>query len=468
MPGNAACSGSESEAKVVLLSKMNLWEQVLARVETKVGRHSFYTWFKPTTFITENGNSVAVRVPNAHFKDWLTKHYGGVIRDALNEIRKGSIDVQFLSDSNGEAIGDQPVIPLTTEEVAVFNLTPPSALSGLTELTPGYTFDSFIVGPSNQFAHAACRAVAEAPSRSYNPLFIYGGVGLGKTHLMHSVGHYVLQHESNLKLTYISSERFMNEMINAVRYDRVIDFRERYRSVDVLLVDDIQFLAGKEGTQTEFFHTFNALYDSQKQIVLSSDCPPHEIPALEERLRSRFEWGLIADIQSPDLETKVAILKKKAEAEAVPLPDNVAMYIAGRIKSNIRELEGSLIRLIAYASLTGREISLELTQEVLKNILDQDDKAVTIETIQKFVSDYYQLKFGELKSKNNSKSVALPRQIAMYLCKTLTHASLPEIGRSFGGKHHSTVIHSIKKVEELRKRDADFNSVITNLLEAFR
>jgi chromosomal replication initiator protein len=278
----------------------------------------------------------------------------------------------------------------------------------------------------------------------------------------------VLQHDRNLKLTYISSERFMNEMINAVRYDRVIDFRERYRTVDILLVDDIQFLAGKEGTQTEFFHTFNALYDSQKQIVLSSDCPPHEIPALEERLRSRFEWGLIADIQSPDLETKTAILKKKAETEAVPLPDDVAIYIAGRIKSNIRELEGSLIRLIAYASLTGQEISLALAQEVLKNILDHEEKAVTIEMIQKFVADYYNLKLAELKSRNNSKSVAMPRQIAMYLCKSLTHASLPEIGRSFGGKHHSTVIHSIRKVEDLRRKDQDFNTLIGNFLQGFQ
>jgi chromosomal replication initiator protein len=342
----------------------------------------------------------------------------------------------------------------------------PATASG--GLNPRYTFDTFIVGPSNQFAHAACRAVAEAPSRSYNPLFIYGGVGLGKTHLMHAVGHYVLQHDSSLKLTYISSERFMNEMINAVRYDRILDFRERYRSVDVLLVDDIQFVSGKEGTQTEFFHTFNALYDAQKQIVLSSDRPPHEIPALEERLRSRFEWGLIADIQPPDLETKVAILKRKAETEAVPLADNVAMYIAGRIKSNIRELEGSLIRLIAYASLTGREISLDLTQEVLKNVIEQDDKAVTIESIQKHVSDYYQLKIGDLKSRNNSKSVAMPRQIAMYLCKSLTHASLPEIGRSFGGKHHSTVIHSIKKIEHLRKQNGDFNNLITSFLQSFK
>ncbi|PYQ95708.1 MAG: chromosomal replication initiator protein DnaA, partial [Acidobacteria bacterium] len=286
-----------------------------------------------------------------------------------------------------------------------------------------------MVGSSNQFAHAASRAVAEAPSRSYNPLFIYGGVGLGKTHLMHAIGQYVLDHDRYLKLTYISSERFMNEMINAVRYDRVLDFRERYRSVDVLLVDDIQFLAGKEGTQTEFFHTFNALYDSQKQIVLSSDCPPHEIQALEERLRSRFEWGLIADIQSPDLETKVAILKKKAETESVPLPDNVAMYIAGKIKSNIRELEGSLIRLIAYASLTGQDISLPLAQDVLKNILEHEERAITIDIIQKFVADYYNLKMADLRSRNNSKSIAMPRQVAMYLCKALTHASLPEIGR---------------------------------------
>jgi chromosomal replication initiator protein len=260
----------------------------------------------------------------------------------------------------------------------------------------------------------------------------------------------------------------MNEMINALRYDRVLDFRERYRSVDVLLVDDIQFLAGKEGTQTEFFHTFNALYDSQKQIVISSDCPPHEIQSLEERLRSRFEWGLIADIQPPELETKVAILKKKAETEAVPLPDNVAMYIAGKIKSNIRELEGSLIRLIAFASLTGQDITLPLAQEVLKNILDHDERVITIDTIQKFVADRYNLRMVDLRSRNNSKSIAMPRQVAMYLCKALTHASLPEIGRSFGGKHHSTVIHSIRKVEDLRKRDSNFNNQISSFLEGFR
>jgi chromosomal replication initiator protein len=257
-------------------------------------------------------------------------------------------------------------------------------------------------------------------------------------------------------------------MINAVRYDRILEFRERYRSVDVLLVDDIQFVAGKEGTQNEFFHTFNALYDAQKQIVLSSDRPPHEIPRLEERLRSRFEWGLIADVQPPNLETKVAILRKKADTEAIPLPDNVAMYIATKIKSNIRELEGSLIRLLAYASLTGRTISIELAQEVLRNVIDHDERAVTLEQIQKYVADYYQLKVTELKSRNNAKSVAMPRQVAMYICKMLTHASLPEIGKTFGGKHHSTVIHSIKKIEELRKKDGDFNNLITSFLEAFR
>jgi chromosomal replication initiator protein len=441
----------------------SIWDQVLARVETKVNRHSFYTWFRPTSLIADSGSGLTVRVPNPLFTEWLTKHYSGVLTEALEEVKRPGVSVAFVADG----ARSDPVIEDAGESSGGNDRDlPVSSTSG--GLTLRYTFDTFIVGTSNQFAHAACRAVAEAPSRSYNPLFIYGGVGLGKTHLMHAIGQYVLRHDPSLTLTYISSERFMNEMINAVRYDRILDFRERYRSVDVLLVDDIQFVSGKEGTQTEFFHTFNALYDSQKQIVLSSDRPPHEIPALEERLRSRFEWGLIADIQPPDLETKVAILKRRAEAEAVPLPDNVALYIAGRIKSNIRELEGSLTRLIAYASLTGREISLNLTQEILKNVIDQEEKHVTIENIQKFTADYYQLKVTDLKSRNNSKSVAVPRQVAMYLCKSLTRASLPEIGRSFGGKHHSTVIHSIKKVEDLRRSDGHFNSLIDSFLQSFR
>jgi chromosomal replication initiator protein len=439
-----------------------IWDQVLARIETKVNRHSFYTWFRPTTLVTDGGGALTIRVPNPLFKDWLTKHYSVVLSEALAEVRRPGAGLVFVS----EGIATPPAQDEARAETAPKPLDSPAVPSA--GLNPRYTFDTFIVGPSNQFAHAACRAVAEAPSRSYNPLFIYGGVGLGKTHLMHAIGQYVLQHDRNMKLTYISSERFMNEMINAVRYDRVLDFRERYRTVDILLVDDIQFLAGKEGTQTEFFHTFNALYDSQKQIVLSSDCPPREIPALEERLRSRFEWGLIADIQPPDLETKIAILKKKAEAEGVPLPDDVAIYIAERIKSNIRELEGSLIRLIAFASLTGQEITLSLAQDVLRQVLDHEVRVITIETIQKFVADHYNLKISELKSKTNAKSVSMPRQVAMYLCKALTRASLPEIGRSFTGKHHSTVIHSIRKVEELRKHDPHFNRIIAGFLEAFR
>jgi len=445
------------------MSGSNIWDQVLSRVETKVNRHSFYTWFKPTAFVADRDGAIRVRVPNALFRDWLTKHYAAVIEEALTEVDRPGAPVAFVTEGAGEPLVPEPPVQ---ESLDATDETADGEEPGL--LSARYSFDTFIVGSSNQFAHAACRAVAEAPSRSYNPLFIYGGVGLGKTHLMHAIGHYVVTHLKNLKLTYISSERFMNEMINAVRYDRILDFRERYRSVDVLLVDDVQFLAGKEGTQTEFFHTFNALYDSQKQIVISSDCPPHEIPSLEERLRSRFEWGLIADIQSPDLETKTAILKRKAETEGVNLPDNVALYIASKIKSNIRELEGSLIRLIAYASLTGREITLALAQDVLRNVLQNDDRAVTIEGVQKAVADHYSLRVTELKSRNNSKSVAMPRQIAMYLCKNLTKASLPEIGRSFGGKHHSTVIHSIRKVEDMRQRDGDFNTLINSLLESFR
>ncbi len=436
------------------------WDAVLARIENKVNRHSFITWFSPTAFGGQSGQVLLVRVPDAPFREWLTKHYSGVIADSLAEANLAGHTVEFVTDV--EAGAAAPGSPGPSDDPLVF-----AAPSG-PGLNPRYTFDTFVVGTSNQFAEAASRAVAEAPSRSYNPLFIYGGVGLGKTHLMHAIGHYVLQHAPAAKLIYISSERFMNEMINAVRYDRILEFRERYRTVDLLLVDDIQFMAGKEGTQTEFFHTFNALFDSQKQIVISSDCPPQEIPSLEERLRSRFEWGLIADIQSPDLETKVAILKKKAEAEAVPLPDNVALYIAGKIKSNIRELEGSLIRLIAYASLTATEISVALAQEVLGNILDHDARSVTIEVIQKHVADYYQLKLTELKSRNNAKSISTPRQVAMYLCKSLTTASLPEIGRSFGGKHHSTVIHSIRKVEDLRKQDRDFNNLISTFIEQLR
>jgi chromosomal replication initiator protein len=443
----------------------DLWDRVLARIETKINRHSFYTWFKPTAFIGVRDGELHVRVPNLVFRDWLNKHYGAVLEEALAEAGESDRTVQFLTETEPE-----PEVPaVTPDEIEqASDEYVPAPITGSSGLNARYTFDTFIVGSSNQFAHAAARAVAELPSRSYNPLFIYGGVGLGKTHLMHAIGRYVLEHFPGSKLTYISAERFMNEMIQAIRFDRLVDFRERYRSVDVLLVDDIQFIAGKDGTQSEFFHTFNALHDAQKQIVLSSDSPPAEIQAIEERLRSRFEWGLVADIQPPDLETKVAILKKKAEAEAAPLPDSVALYIAGKIKSNVRELEGSLIRLVAFASLTGQQITLQLAQEVLKNVLGHDEKVVTMDSIQKYVADHYKLKVADLRSRNNAKSVAIPRQVAMYVCKTLTHASLPEIGRAFGGKHHSTVIHSIRKVERQRQADPAFNSVVNSFIEAFR
>ena len=455
------------------MSGTTIWDLVLSRIEDQVGRHSFSTWFKPTVLLADDGQKLSVRVPNPLFVEWLPKHYSVVLAEALNDAGRPNATVVFVPDTAPGVAAAQNQETHTglarvveRQDDGAEGTTPESPRPG--SLIPRYTFDSFIVGPSNQFAHAACRAVAETPSRSYNPLFIHGAVGLGKTHLMHAIGHYVVKHHPGLVLTYISSERFMNEMINAVRFDRILDFRSRYRSVDVLLVDDIQFVSGKEGTQNEFFHTFNALHDAQKQIVISSDRPPHEIPALEERLRSRFEWGLIADIQSPDLETKVAILKKKAEGEAIPLPDHVAMYMASRIKSNIRELEGSLIRLIAYASLTSKPLTIELAQDVLRNVLDHEEKAITIEQIQKYVAEYYQLKLVELKSRNHSKSIAMPRQVAMYLCKSLTHASLPEIGRSFGGKHHSTVIHSIKKVEGMRKKNTDFDHQVNNLIQSFR
>ena len=446
-----------------------VWDDVLGRIETKVNNYSFQSWFRHTSLVRDAGSSLVLRVGDPMAVDWMNKHYTGVIAEALSEVGRPGVSFSFIPEGAEVPARSSAEPGVAAPEADSSGIDERSAgESGVGGLSPRYSFETFIVGASNQFAHAACRAVAEAPSRSYNPLFLYGGVGLGKTHLMHAIGHYVLTHSPGLKLTYISAERFMNEVINAIRYDRILEFRERYRGVDILLVDDIQFIVGKERTQTEFFHTFNALHDAQRQIILSSDCPPHQISELEERLRSRFEWGLIADIQPPDLETKIAILKRKADAEGVYLPDDVSLFIAGRIKSNIRELEGSLIRLLAYASLTGRELSMALAQEVLRDVLRQEERAVTIDAIQKFVAEYYQMKQHELKSRNNSKSVAKPRQVAMYLCKSLTNSSLPEIGKSFGGKHHSTVIHSIRKVEELRQRDQVFNTLINTLTESIR
>jgi chromosomal replication initiator protein len=333
------------------------------------------------------------------------------------------------------------------------------------QLNPKYMFDAFVIGSGNQFAMAAAQAVAERPSKAYNPLFLYGGVGMGKTHLMHAIGHDVKRRQPHAAISYVSGEKFTNDMINSVRYDRMTGFRDKFRTVDVLLIDDIQFLAGKERTQEEFFHTFNALHESMKQIVIASDRPPKELADFEDRLRSRFEWGLIADIQPPDLETKVAILQKKAESEQTQLPTDVALFIASNVRTNVRELEGALVRLIAWCSMHGVEITLSVTQQCLKQFIDTQVRKITIETIQRTVAEQFGMRVPELKQKNNSKAIVVPRQIAMYLAKQLTEASLPEIGRQFGGKHHTTVMHSISKIDEQRRADKDLNRTINKLME---
>lgn len=452
------------------------WESILSAIEKRINHQSFSAWFLPMEFKEFKDNYIVVEVANEMFRDWVVDNYMEVIREALQELNLGQCTFKFLIKGQDEVPSSSLSIEEQDRERSVFLLdeefAPPAARFVDIEpvelpLNPKYTFDTFVVGSSNQFAHAAAMAVAESPSKAYNPLYIYGGVGLGKTHLMHAIGHAIRSRNRHLRLCYISSERFMNELINSIRYDKTLSFREKHRNIDVLLMDDIQFLAGKERTQEEFFHTFNALYDAQKQIVITSDCPPKDIPTLEERLHSRFEWGLIADIQPPDLETKVAILKRKAEQEKIDLPDSVALFIASKIKSNIRELEGALVRLVAYSSLTGSPINLSLARETLKGIIEEDDKHITIELIQKVVADYYGLRVSDLKSKNNSRSIAVPRQIAMYLCKRLTKASLPEIGREFGGKHHTTVLHSYNKINELYEKQEDFHRIINNLISRF-
>jgi len=436
-------------------SIMDAWQQVLDIVEKKINQQSYNTWFKPTQLIKRDGSALYVRVPNAFFQDWLNDHID-VVLEAAQAAGIGEIDVIYITEKNPPDVTNSP-----SQGKLDFD-------SIDNTLNPKYTFDTFVVGSSNQFAHAAGLAVAEKPSKAYNPLFLYGGVGLGKTHLMHAIGQKIKLSNKHLRLTYVSTEKFTNEVINAIRYDKMLSFNERYRNNDVLIIDDIQFIAGKERTQEVFFHTFNSLYDTHKQIIISADCPPREIPTLEERLHSRFEWGLIADIQPPDLETKVAIIKKKAERQNILVPDNVALYIASKIKSNIRELEGALVRLIAYCSLKDSEITLPMAQETLHDILGPGERAVTIEMVQKAIADHYKMRVQELKAKNNSKSVALPRQICMYLCKKLTGASLPQIGREFGDKHHTTVLHSINKINQLIQHDRELGKQIQGFMDSFK
>jgi len=449
---------------------MDTWARILSRIETKLDPQTFETWFRPTALLREQDGGLDVAVPNEVFRDWLTQKYAPLIRESLEEFPGSPTDIRFFVAGIDPAVEPQPGVAGAPTRPPVSEVDPLTVTERPSTLNPKYTFESFVVGGSNQFANAAARAVAERPSLSYNPLFIYGGVGLGKTHLMLAIGHHIRRAQPELRIVYLSSERFMNELINSIRYDRTHEFRVRYRNIDVLLMDDIQFLAGKERTQEEFFHTFNALHEEQRQIVVTSDAPPKEIPTLEERLRSRFEWGLLADIQPPDLETKIAILKKKAEAEAPTLmmADDVLLYVATHSKSNIRELEGSLIRLLAFGSLTGDQITVELARRVLKDTLKTAPRAITIESIQKRVSEYYGLRPGELNSRSNARRITLPRQVAMYICKELTHHSYPEIGHAFGGKHHSTVIHSVRKVKTDMGLDEDLESVVAGLLDSFQ
>src|SRR6201993_4399301 len=443
----------------------NPWTRILDALEKKINRHSYDTWLKPTRYSHASGGILFVRVPTVEFRHAGDK-YADLIQEAIDNLGLGFNDVKFVTPEDDPAAtpvrhdGGLSAGPVTANpSQSRFDW------DGAAQLNPRYTFDAFVIGSGNQFAHAACQAVAERPSKAYNPLFLYGGVGMGKTHLMQAIGHEIKRRTPQAAICYVSSEKFTNDMINSLRYDKMISFRDKFRNVDVLLIDDIQFLAQKERTQEEFFHTFNALHESMKQIVIASDRSPKELAEIEDRLRSRFEWGLIADIQPPDLETKVAILQKKAEQEKVTLPTDVALYIASNIRTNVRELEGALVRLIAWCGLHGVDITLAVAQQCLKQFIDTQVRKITIEAIQRAVAEQFGMRVAELKQRNNSRAVVVPRQIAMYLAKQMTEASLPEIGRQFGGKHHTTVMHSIGKIDEQRRSDKSLNNTINKLQE---
>src|SRR5213593_70305 len=436
----------------------SLWARLLESVSHKVPPAAFDSWLRPCRLLAVEGDHLKIGAPNPFSRDWLIQHH-----------------LQTLQQAAQSVVGGQPRLTIVVDESAAepaptADAPPPLAArpgGGSTEgLNPRYTFDTFVVGSSNQFAQAACQAVAELPSKAYNPLFIYGGVGLGKTHLLHAVGYQSAKLFPGMIVVYITSERSTNELINAIRYDRTAEFRGRYRNIDLLLIDDIQFISGKERTQEEFFHTFNDLYESRKQIIVSSDSSPKDIPEIEERLRSRFEWGLIADIQPPDFETRVAIIKKKAALERVRLGDDVAYLIASRIKSNIRELEGSLTRMIAVCALTAREMTVDLAQEVLGELWGEDEKIITIDQIQRRVCDFFGLKLSDLKAKNRTKAIAFPRQVAMYVSRQMTHSSLSEIGRAFGGKDHTTVLHAVDKIQTLLQEDPKLRKTIDGLVQS--
>ena len=435
---------------------MNIWKQVLDRLEQNVDRTEYNAWFSRTQFLAQKGDTIDVSVPSQRFVDVLRGRYNPQIRSLLDELSPegATLQIRFVPDADDSATAPPPPSLAADLPIPVFN--------------PRYRFDTFVVGKSNELAFAASKSIAENPSGSFNPLFIYGGAGLGKTHLIQAVAQQIREANPSRKVIYMSADSLVTEIISSIRYDRMQAFRDRYRSVDALLLDDIQFLAGKERTQEEFFHTFNALYETQKQIVFTSDAPPKDIPTLEERLRSRFEWGLIADIQPPDLETKVAILRKKAEEKKIALPHEAALFIAERVRSNIRELEGHLNRVAAFASLTGNRVSIELTKEALKDLLAKEDKPITPAEILKVVAAHYGIKVTDLKSKSNARPIAYPRQVAMYICKELTDLSYPEIGKIFNNKHHSTVMYSVEKIDQLIQDDQQVARTIEMLTKQFR
>jgi len=438
-----------------------IWQNILSIINTKLSKPSFDTWFKATKVVSIDDHSIVISAPTTFAVEWLESRYTKLVATTVYEYLGKQVDVSFVIEESAPPeqppVYKEPQAPVQTED----------SISHM--LNPKYTFDTFVIGSGNRFAHAASLAVAEAPARAYNPLFLYGGVGLGKTHLMHAIGHYILEHSPSSKVVYISSEKFTNEFINAIRDNRAESFRNKYRNIDILLIDDIQFIAGKESTQEEFFHTFNALHEERKQIIISSDRPPKEIPTLEERLRSRFEWGLITDIQPPDLETRIAILRKKAKAENLDIPNEAMMYIANQIDTNIRELEGALIRVVAYSSLINQDITTHLAAEALKDIIPSSrPKMITIQDIQQRVGEYFNLKMEDFKARKRTKAIAFPRQIAMYLSRELTDFSLPKIGDAFGGRDHTTVIHAHEKISQQIKNDQELNKVINNITEKIK
>ena len=432
---------------------MNPWDRIKEVLAAKISNDSYENWLSKTSFLKENEGVLWVVVPDEVTREWIQQEYAS---DVWSSIRDLALPIHQVVYQPASSHNFRTAIAGDGEPVFAASVN----------LNPKFTFDSFVVGSCNQFAHAAAQAVASMPSKSYNPLFIYGGVGMGKTHLMHAIGRSLMDHYASMKIVYTSSERFMNEMINCIKLDRMQTFHRHYRSADVLLIDDIQIIGGKERTQEEFFHTFNELFEHQKQIVISSDSPPKNTPGLVERLRSRFEWGLLVDVQPPDLETKMAILDKKAESEGVRLPEDVRIFIATKTKSNVRELEGALVKLIAYSSVTGEPVTLAMAQQILKHLTHGQERKITIEAIIKAVAEKHNMPPTQLKVKSNERRIAYPRQIAMYLVKELTAASLPEIGRAFGGKHHTTVLHSVHKIERQRHKDPDLNSLIHSLIDS--